>query len=147
MNDPVRMVDVRPPRFAAWVTTVVLALVLLTGSTVLLVAQAVVFALGAAGRQPYALLYKSLVRTPPREREPAAPLRFAQLVGLVFAAVGTLALLLGATTVGLIAAGAALAAALLNAAFGICLGCELHLILTRATRATASKATREGASA
>lgn len=140
MSSPPRMVDVRAPRFAAWVTTIALAVVLLTGSTLLLAAQAVVFALGATGRQPYALAYTRLVRTPPREPEPEPPLRFAQLVGLAFATVGTLALALGATTLGLLAAGAALAAALLNAAFGICLGCSVYLVLKRTT-------TREGASA
>ena len=34
--------------------------------------------------------------------------------------------------VGLVATGFALAAALLNAVFGYCLGCELHLLLVRA---------------
>jgi len=40
---PVDQVDVRGPRFAAWITTVVLAIVLLTGSWGLLAIQAVVF--------------------------------------------------------------------------------------------------------
>ena len=128
-------VDPRALRVAAWTTTLVLAVVLLTGSALLLAAQAVVFALGATGRNPYALLSRRyLLRTPPTELEPAAPARFAQVVGLVFAGVGLLALALGATTVALVATGAALSAALLNAAFGICLGCELHLLLTRTHR-------------
>ncbi len=135
------MIDPRGPRFAAWVTTAVLAAVLLTASTTLLAAQAVVFALGAAGHNPYALLWKRFVkRTPPVELEPAAPPRFAQLVGLAFALTGTVALAAGATTVGLIATGAALSAALLNAAFGICLGCEIYLIIRRTTN-------RQGATA
>ena len=62
------MIDPRGPRFAAWVTTAVLAAVLLTASTTLLAAQAVVFALGAAGHNPYALFWKRFVkRTPPVE--------------------------------------------------------------------------------
>jgi len=135
------MIDPRGPRFAAWVTTAVLAAVLLTASTTLLAAQAVVFALGAAGHNPYALFWKKFVkRTPPVELEPAAPPRFAQLVGLAFALTGTVALAAGATTVGLIATGAALSAALLNAAFGICLGCEIYLIIRRTTN-------RQGATA
>ena len=73
-------------------------------------------------------------RTPPVELEDARPPRFAQVVGLVFAVVGTVALLAGATTVGLVATAAALAAAFLNAAFGICLGCELYLIVRRPLR-------------
>ena len=84
-------VDVRGPRFAAWVTTVVLAVVLLTGSGWLLAAQALAFALGAfvgLGAAPYPVLYRNLVAPrlgPVTEREDATPVRFAQGVGLVFA--------------------------------------------------------------
>jgi hypothetical protein len=85
------MIDPRGPRFAAWITTVVLAVVLLTDSAVLLAAQAAVFALGAA------------------------------LVGTVATAL-------------------ALSAAFLNAGFGLCLGCELYLIVQRIT-------SRQGATA
>lgn len=128
------MIDPRGPRFAAWITTFVLAAVLVTGNGWLLAAQAVVFALGAAGANPYALFWKRFVkRTPPVELEDARPPRFAQVVGLAFAAVGVLGLAAGAATVGLVAAGFALAAAFLNAAFGICLGCELYLVLKRTT--------------
>ena len=42
-----RQVDPRGLRFAAWVTTVVLAVVLLTRSTPLLAVQAVIFVIGA----------------------------------------------------------------------------------------------------
>lgn len=125
------MIDPRGLRFAAWTTTFVLAVVLLTQSAELLAAQAAVFALGSRGRNPYARLYKRLSRTPPTELEPAAPPRFAQLVGLVFAVIGLTGFLAGAPLVGLIATAGALAAAFLNAAFGICLGCEMYLILTR----------------
>jgi hypothetical protein len=107
--------------------------VLLTSSTPLLAAQAAVFALGTRGRNPYALFWKRfLKRTPPAELEDGRPPRFAQLVGLGFAVVGVLGFVAGAPVVGLIATAAALSAAFLNAAFGICLGCELYLILTRA---------------
>ena len=128
------MIDPRGPRFAAWITTFVLAAVLVTGSTWLLAAQGAVFALGAAGNNPYALFWKRfLKRTPPAELEDARPPRFAQLVGLAVAVVGVLAFAVGATTLGLVAAGMALAAAFLNAAFGICLGCELYLTFKRTT--------------
>jgi zinc transporter ZupT len=66
-----------------------------------------------------------------REREPEAPPRFAQLVGLAFAVVGAAGYLLGAPVVGAVATGLALVAALLNAATGFCLGCELYLTLRR----------------
>jgi hypothetical protein len=130
------LIDPRGPRFVAAVTTVVLAVVLLTASPVLLAAQAVVFALGALDRNPYGVVYKRLVRprlAPPAELEDAAPPRFAQTVGLAFALVGAVAGLAGLTTVLLVATALALAAAFLNAAFGFCLGCELYLTYKKLT--------------
>jgi hypothetical protein len=131
------LVDVRGPRFGAWVTTVVLALVLLTSSTPLVAAQAVVFAIGAVfglRAAPYGLVFRRLVRPhlgPPRQMEAEAPPRFAQAVGAAFAVVATLGFALGWSPVGLIATAFALAAAFLNAAFGLCLGCEMYLFLVR----------------
>jgi hypothetical protein len=133
-----REVDVRGPRAAAWVTSAVLAVALLTGSGALVALQAAVFAVGAfAGLRyaPYGVLFRVLVAPrlgPVREREPEAPARFAQLVGLVLAVVGAAGYLSGAPLVGAVATGLALVAALLNAATGFCLGCELYLIVRRA---------------
>jgi hypothetical protein len=133
-----RMVDVRGPRFGAWVTTVVLAVALLTGNGWLVAAQAVVFAVGALGGlryAPYGVVFRFLVAPrlgPVREREPEAPPQFAQLVGLLFAVVGTLGYLFGSPVTGAVATGLALIAALLNAATGFCLGCELYLLIRRA---------------
>ena len=64
-------VDSRALRFAAAVTTVVLALVLVTGSVWLLAAQAVVFALGVLGTSPYGMIFKGMVKSPPKELEDA----------------------------------------------------------------------------
>lgn len=132
------MVDPRRLRFAAWLTTAVLAVVLVTGSVWLLAAQAVVFALGAYGRNPYARLYRPT--SPPVELEDARPPRFAQVVGLSFAVLGAALFAAGLDTAALLATAAALSAALLNAAFGVCLGCELYLVVKRTTN-------REGATA
>jgi hypothetical protein len=140
---PSREIDVRGPRFAAWVTAVVLAVALLLGSGTLVAVQAAVFSVGAfAGLRyaPYGLLFRLLVAPrlrPVREREPEAPPRFAQLVGLLFAGVGAAGYLLGAPALGAVATGFALVAALLNAATGFCLGCELYLIARRALPARA----------
>ncbi|MFG3440944.1 DUF4395 domain-containing protein [Nonomuraea sp. NPDC047897] len=123
--------DPRALRFAAAVTTLVLALVLVTGSAWLLAAQAVVFALGLAGRSPYVMLFKALVTSAPKETEDARPPRFAQGVGLVFAVAGLAGLLAGITLPALVATAGALLAAFLNAAFGFCLGCETYLLLRR----------------
>ena len=136
-------VDPRGQQFAAAVTSVVLAVVLLAAPSpvaiALLAVQAVFFAIGAGlGVQstPHALVFRSLIRPrigAPRELEDATPPRFAQTVGLVFASVGLVGFLAGATAVGLVATGFALVAALLNAVFGFCLGCEMYLLIKRAT--------------
>lgn len=151
-------IDPRGPRFAATLTTLVLAVVLLTApsptATVLLVVQAALFAAGALGgiqRTPYAWLFKRLVRPrlgPPGELEDAAPPRFAQTVGLAFALVALTGFLTGFTVLGLVATGFALAAAFLNAAFGFCLGCELYLLVRQAlpNRPTPSTTTNPQAS-
>lgn len=139
-------VDVRGPRFAAWVTTAVLiATVLVAGvsepvAAALLGAQAVVFAIGAVGgprRHPYGRIFSIFVAprlAPATEREPVAPLKFAQLVGFVFAVVGAAGFAFGVTALGLTATAFALVAAFLNAAFGICLGCRLYPLVARLRR-------------
>jgi Domain of unknown function (DUF4395) len=135
---PTAVVDVRGPRFGAWVTSAVLAVALLTASGWVVAAQAVVFAVGAfAGLRyaPYGVLFRRLIAPrlgPVREREPEAPPRFAQLVGLGFAVVGAAGYLSGIPVLGAVATGLALVAALLNAATGFCLGCELYLTVRRA---------------
>jgi hypothetical protein len=130
-------IDPRGPRFGALVTMVVFAIVLITGSVWLLAAQAVVFAVGAIlGVQysPYGLIYKWLVRPRlgrPAELEDAAPPRFAQAVGLVISIIGIIGFAVGLRPLGLTAAALGLLAAVLNGVFGICLGCELYLIIRR----------------
>jgi Domain of unknown function (DUF4395) len=132
-------IDVRGPRFTAALTTAVLAIVLITGSGWLLAVQALVFALGAVlgvRRSPYGMLFRTLVQpriAPATATEDPAPPRFAQGVGLVFAAIGLIGYFLGPLWLGLAATACALAAAFLNAAFGYCLGCEVYLLLRRAT--------------
>ncbi len=136
-------VDVRGPRFAAWVTTAVLVITLATAAAspraaaVILGVQAIVFAIGAVGgprKHPYGRIFAGVVAPrlePVKEREPVAPLKFAQLVGLIFALAGVAAFAAGAFLIGVIATAAALAAAFLNAAFGICLGCQLYPLVAR----------------
>jgi hypothetical protein len=142
-NQTTERVDVRGPRFAAWVTTAVLAFTLVVSAfsahaaAVLLALQAVVFAIGAVGgprNHPYGRLFATFVAPrlgPVTDREPMPPLKFAQLVGFLFAVAGTAGFAIGAITLGLIASAFALIAAFLNAAFGICLGCQLYPLVAR----------------
>jgi len=132
-------IDPRGPRFGAALTTVVLAVGLVTASAWVVGFQAVVFALGAVlglKAAPYGWLYRTLVRPrlgPPAELEDEAPPRFAQAVGLVFALVATAGYAFGVPVLGTVATALALAAAFLNAAFGYCLGCEVYLLARRVT--------------
>jgi hypothetical protein len=131
------MIDPRGPRFAAAVTSVVLAVTLLTGSVWLLAVQVAVFAIGAGwgvAASPYGWVYRRLVRPrlgPPAELEDARPPRFAQTVGLVVTGIGLVLGLAGVPWAVEISAGLGFVAAFLNAVFGLCLGCELYLLVKR----------------
>jgi len=136
-------IDPRGPRFTAALTVVVLVAILAVESAstatavVLTAVQTLFFTIGAIGgvqRTPHSWLFRRLVRprlAPPAEREDPAPPRFAQGVGLVFTAVALIAFAAGTSTVASVAVGLALVAAVLNAVFGLCLGCELYLLLRR----------------
>ena len=136
-------IDSRGPRFGAAITTVVLAVVVVTAGSShevagwLLLAQTLVFAVGAlAGLAyaPFGIIYRHLVRPrlgPPSKTEPEAPPRFSQGVGMVFAGIGTIGFATGVPAVGIGFAAFALAAAFLNAAFDFCLGCQMYLLIQR----------------
>jgi MFS family permease len=143
------LVDVRGPRFVAWVTTAVLVVTLavaaysVPAAATLLALQALVFAVGAwrgPKQHPYGRIFAAVQKVaavrkvaprPATEREPVPPLKFAQLVGFVFAAAGTAGFVLNNPLIGIIATAFALFAAFLNAAFGICLGCQIYPLLGR----------------
>jgi hypothetical protein len=78
---------------------------------------------GSFGRRPRI--------APASEREPVPPLKFAQLVGLVFAVIGVVGFAAAVPLLGVVATAFALFASLLNAAFGICLGCQLYPFVAR----------------
>jgi Domain of unknown function (DUF4395) len=149
-------IDPRGPRFAASITTVLLIidvyLALIgtatqTGTTLaqrvtdpaflLLVVIALLFLWSVASPRtaPWGALFRSVVRPrlkPPTELEDPRPPRFAQGVGLFVSVVGIVLHLIGVPWALPIAAAAAFVAAFLNAVFGLCLGCELYLLLQRA---------------
>jgi hypothetical protein len=143
MSTDISQVDVRGPRFAAWITTTVLVVTLIVSvfstpaAVVVLGAQTVIFAIGAVRgprTSPYGALFAKLVAPrigPVREREPVPPLKFAQVVGLVFAVIGFIGFAAAIPLLGVIATGFALFASFLNAAFGICLGCQLYPFVAR----------------
>ena len=135
----VTLIDARGPRFAATLTTLVLALALVTHSAVVIAFQLVVFAIGAfVGPQktPYAWIFKNVIKprlTGDVPTEDVRPPQFAQKIGFLFAVVALSGSLLSAPVVFTVATAFALAAAFLNAAFNFCLGCEVYLLITRLT--------------
>jgi hypothetical protein len=123
------IIDARGPRFGALITTVVLATALATNNIWVIVAQAIVFAIGAIKG------YKTLVKPRLKGEAPAEDVRppqFAQTVGLLFALTAIVGLTTGIDALFIVATAFALAAAFLNAAFNFCLGCEIYLLLLRA---------------
>jgi hypothetical protein len=132
------LIDARGPRFGAAITTVVFAAALATHNAWFVVAQAVVFAIGAfKGPQytPYAFIYKKVVKPLLKGEVPTEevkPPQFAQKVGLLFAVVAIVGAATGLDLLFSVAVAMALGAAFLNAAFNFCLGCEMYLLLLRA---------------
>ncbi|MEI7696647.1 MAG: DUF4395 domain-containing protein [Actinomycetes bacterium] len=130
-------IDARGPRFSAGLTTIVLAVALVTTNLWIALAQAVIFAIGAIrGPQftPYAFIFRKVIK--PRLKgkaiiEDIRPPQFAQTVGLLFALAAITGSLLGIAPLFTVAVAFALAAAFLNVAFNFCLGCELYLLLLR----------------
>ena len=143
-SKPTTVIDARGPRFGAVITTAVLATALATSNLWVIVAQAIVFAIGAfRGPQftPYALIFKKIVK--PRLKsavitEDVRPPQFAQSVGLIFALVAIAGSISGVSGLFVVAVSFALAAAFLNAAFNFCLGCEMYLLLLRVRKPQAS---------
>ena len=139
-NKPVVLIDARGPRYSAAITSVVLALALITESSYVIGFQFAVFlsaVLFGLRRSIYGFIYRNLIQ--PRLKGPVpsedqrAP-RFAQLIGALFAFVALLGGVSGNSSVFLIETSFALGAAFLNAAFGFCLGCQIYLILVRLTK-------------
>jgi hypothetical protein len=134
-------IDPRGPRFGAAITAALLAVTLLLGTgaaaTALLTVVALLFGLGVVRGVHgtlQGLAFRAWVRprlSPPSMLEDPRPPRFAQLVGLLVAGTGLLFAALGLPAGVPIAAAVALVAAFLNAAFGLCLGCELYLLQRR----------------
>lgn len=139
-NKPVVLIDARGPRYSAAITSVVLALALITESSYVIGFQFAVFlsaVLFGLRRSIYGFIYRGLIQPrlsgPVPSEDQRAP-RFAQLIGALFAFVALLGGVIGNSAVFLIATSFALGAAFLNAAFGFCLGCQIYLILVRLTK-------------
>lgn len=147
-----REIDPRGPRFVAGITALLLLVDVFLGLTtpigatvaeravepafLLLLAIGLLFLWGVLSPRtaPWGALYRTLVQPrlkPPADLEDPRPPRFAQGVGLVIVTIGLILHLAGVPWALPSAAAVAFAAAFLNAVFGLCLGCQLYLLLQR----------------
>ena len=153
-----RGIDPRGPRFAAGITSLLLLVAAFLGMVglstssalatatvaeraadpafLLLLAMALLFlwAVLSPRTAPWGVLYRKVVAprlSPPTELEDPRPPRFAQGVGLFVIGIGLVLHLFGVPWALPIAAAMAFVAAFLNAVFGLCLGCQLYLLLQR----------------
>lgn len=131
-DEGVTLVDPRVPRFGQTITTLGLVAGLVLQAPVLVYAVAAILLTAVVSRwrfHPYSLLWRTIVSPAvddPDEPEPAAPHRFATVLGAVGTTIASAALLLGFSTVGYVFAGAVAAAAGLAAVTGYCLGCHMY---------------------
>jgi len=122
---------------AWWIQILSPAYRLLDPAFLLLLVTAVLFlwAVLSPRTAPWGVLYRKAVAprlAPPQDLEDPRPPRFAQGVGLFVVTIGLVLHLAGVPWALTIAAAAAFIAAFLNAVFGLCLGCQLYLVLQRA---------------
>ena len=142
----VQFMDPRGPRFGAGITSVVSLFAFaaaigaigdsrtsfaLAGVLLVLFLWSVL----APKTHPYQLIFGKLIRPrlmEPSELEDPRPPQFAQKVGLSFALLGGLGIVLGSELIVAISAAFIFLAAFLNAFFAYCLGCQMYLLLKRA---------------
>lgn len=128
----VAQVDPRAPRFGQALTTAGLVggIVLQVPALVYAVAVVLNAAVISGWRLDlYGVLWQRAVRPvagPPAEKEPAAPHRFARLMGAVFTALASGLLLAGPASVGYAIAGMVAGLAGLAAALDFCVGCAMY---------------------
>ena len=130
-------IDPRGPRFNQAVLTVGLLCGFVFDWKAVVPVFAVVLLLGAAfGPRygPFLRLYADLVKprlSPPTELEDPRPPRFAATVGVVFLGAASVAFAAGASAVGWGLALVVAALAGLATTTGICIGCEMWLLVAR----------------
>jgi len=138
-----RQIDPRGPRLGAFVplTLSIVALVLGPGlgAIVIFAILVALFLPGAiVGPQATAQgwVFRTFIRPrlgPPAATESFRPPRFAQQVGLVFSAAALLFAVADVSLGFFVFAGFLTFAAFLQGVFDFCLGCEMYLLLKRAT--------------
>lgn len=139
-------VDPRALRFSAAATATVLVIVLLTVTPArplalgLLASQVAVFGFTAfvsvhwsVWAQLFARVIWPRIGAAP-EVEDARPARFAQLIGFVVTALALIAFLVGSTVLGYGLTAGVVAASVVRATTGVCLGCRIYVLARRRVR-------------
>jgi hypothetical protein len=130
-------IDPRGPRFNQSVLAIALALAFVFQQRWVVPVFAVVLFLGAAfGPRygPFLRLYSQVIRPrlrPPSELEDPRPPRFAATLGVVFLVAATISFAFGADVLGWVLALIVAGLAALAAITGICVGCEMYLLVAR----------------
>jgi len=141
----VQQLDPRGPRFGAGISALLMLIVIylsLDPDSEQLALSVMGFAvlmftfgsLLGPGKHPYSYLYRYTLRKflkAPAYLEPATPVHFAQVIGLVITSLGLTLGLVGVPYALPIAAAAAFMAAFVNAVFAYCIGCQMYLGLKR----------------
>ncbi len=123
------------PRFAQGVTGLICLEALLFGvpGAVLLALGLIALNLIGPRWSPLAWVFRAIAR-PPARLEPAAPVRFAQGIGVVLLGAAAVLLALGLPSVAWVLVGLVGGLALLAAITGVCVGCEAYRLLLRLRR-------------
>jgi len=130
-DDGVARVDPRAPRFGQTLTAIVLATAIITTTPILVYALAVVMVAAIASGwrvDVYAVLWRRGVHplVEAREPEPAAPHRFARLMGASGTTLAAAGLLAGVPLAGYAVAALIAGIAGVSAATGYCVGCRMY---------------------
>lgn len=118
------------PRFAQAITGALTLEAVVFDAPAAVVVALVLVLLSLAGPRwsPVAWVFRRIA-PPPGDLEPAAPVRFSQMLAAVFMALGLVLLAGGLPTPGWVVIGAVSAIALFSAISGICVGCAMYRLL------------------
>ncbi|CAN0481599.1 unnamed protein product, partial [Phaeothamnion confervicola] len=127
---PLSAVHPLQPRFAQAITGALCLEAIAFGVPVAIGVALALVLLSLAGPRwsPVAWVFRRIA-PPPRELEPAAPVRFSQMLAAAFLAVALGLLLVGWSVAGWAIAGLVASIALISAVSGFCIGCEAYRLV------------------
>jgi hypothetical protein len=132
---PLPTVHPLQPRFAQAITGVLSLEAIVFGQWPALAVALALVLLSLAGPRwsPVGWVFRRIA-PPAQELEPAAPVRFSQVLAAIFLAVALILIATGLGLAGWILAGLLAAVALLSSITGFCVGCEAYRLLLAARR-------------